>query len=162
MSQNIPMILNDAGTIGLTLNGKSFPATAPITAKLGDWVQIDYFNEGLQAHPMHLHGVEQLVFAKDGIPLARAVQGGHRALSPGERYSVLVHADEPRDVGVPLPHPLPRRIRQGHVRHGHRLHHPVTHTARGLRRVAAKPVAPALLMSRCALHGEAVSACHDA
>ncbi len=31
------MMLNDAGTIGLSLNGKSFPATAPIVAKLGDY-----------------------------------------------------------------------------------------------------------------------------
>ena len=28
------MVLNDAGVIGLTLNGKSFPATAPIAAPL--------------------------------------------------------------------------------------------------------------------------------
>jgi hypothetical protein len=26
-------VLNDVGVIGLTLNGKSFPATAPVVAK---------------------------------------------------------------------------------------------------------------------------------
>src|SRR5690606_17147560 len=30
VSQEIPMVLNDAGVIGYSLNGKSFPATAPI------------------------------------------------------------------------------------------------------------------------------------
>ena len=30
ISQHIPMVLNDAGVIGLSLDGKSFPATAPI------------------------------------------------------------------------------------------------------------------------------------
>ena len=95
VSQSVPMILNDAGTIGLTLNGKSFPATAPIKAKLGDWVQIDYFNEGLQVHPMHLHGLPQLVIAKDGFPLATPYSADTVLVAPGERYSVLVHATNP-------------------------------------------------------------------
>ena len=30
------MVLNDAGVIGLSLNGKSFPATAPVIAKVGE------------------------------------------------------------------------------------------------------------------------------
>ena len=45
------MMLNDAGTIGLSLNGKSFPATAPIVATLGDWVEVHYMNEGQMVHP---------------------------------------------------------------------------------------------------------------
>jgi len=95
VTQDIPMVLNDAGTIGLTLNGKSFPATAPIKAKLGEWVQIDYFNEGLQAHPMHLHGVPQLVIAKDGFPVPAPYLADTLLVAPGERYSVLVHATNP-------------------------------------------------------------------
>jgi manganese oxidase len=49
------MVLNDAGAIGLSLNGKSFPATEPITANVGDWTLVHYMNEGLQSHPMHPH-----------------------------------------------------------------------------------------------------------
>jgi FtsP/CotA-like multicopper oxidase with cupredoxin domain len=94
VSQEIPMVLNDAGVIGLTLNGKSFPATAPIAARLGEWVEIHYLNEGLQAHPMHLHGMPQLVIAKDGIPLAQPYSADTILVGPGERYSVLVHATE--------------------------------------------------------------------
>jgi FtsP/CotA-like multicopper oxidase with cupredoxin domain len=89
------MFLNDAGNIGLTLNGKSFPATAPIKTKLGDWIQIDYFNEGLPVHPMHLHGVPQLVIAKDGFPASTPYFADTVLVSPGERYSVLVHATNP-------------------------------------------------------------------
>ncbi|MGH2581716.1 MAG: multicopper oxidase domain-containing protein [Anaerolineales bacterium] len=59
------LTLNDTG-IGLTLNGKSFPYTQPILAKQGDKIRVRYLNEGLLIHPMHLHGLEQLVFAKDG------------------------------------------------------------------------------------------------
>jgi FtsP/CotA-like multicopper oxidase with cupredoxin domain len=95
VSQSIPMFLNDAGNIGLTLNGKSFPATAPIKTKLGDWIQIDYFNEGLQVHPMHLHGVPQLVIAKDGFAASTPYFADTVLVSPGERYSVLVHATNP-------------------------------------------------------------------
>ena len=63
------MVLNDAGVIGLSLNGKSFPATEPYSLKTGDWMLVNYYNEGLQYHPMHLHQFPQLVVARDGIPL---------------------------------------------------------------------------------------------
>jgi FtsP/CotA-like multicopper oxidase with cupredoxin domain len=95
VSQEIPMVLNDAGAIGFSLNGKSFPATAPIVAARGEWVMIHYLNEGLQSHPMHLHGMKQLVIAKDGYPLAVPYSADTIAVSPGERYTVLVQATEP-------------------------------------------------------------------
>ena len=62
----IPMVLNDAGVIGLSLNGKSFPATEPYVVEDGDWVVVHYYNEGLQSHPMHPHQFPMLVFARDG------------------------------------------------------------------------------------------------
>jgi len=95
VSQEVPMVLNDAGVIGLSLNGKSFPATAPVVAKLGDWVEVQYMNEGLQIHPMHLHGLPQLVIAKDGFPTPTPYQVDTLDVAPGERYTVLVHATEP-------------------------------------------------------------------
>ncbi|HEV8627035.1 MAG TPA: multicopper oxidase domain-containing protein [Acidimicrobiia bacterium] len=95
ISQEIPMMLNDAGTIGLSLNGKSFPATAPVIAKTGDYVLVHYMNEGVMAHPMHLHGLPQTVIAKDGMPLAQPYDADTILVGPGERYSVLVHATEP-------------------------------------------------------------------
>ena len=93
-SQVVPMVLNDAGVIGLSLNGKSFPATAPVIAKQGEWVEVQYFNEGLQIHPMHLHGLPQLVIAKDGFPTPTPYQVDTLGVAPGERYTVLVHATE--------------------------------------------------------------------
>ena len=42
VAQEIPMVLNDAGVIGLSLNGKSFPATQPIVANNGDWLMVHY------------------------------------------------------------------------------------------------------------------------
>jgi FtsP/CotA-like multicopper oxidase with cupredoxin domain len=96
VTQEIPMVLNDAGAIGLSLNGKSFPATAPIMAKPGETVLIDYQNEGLTVHPMHLHGIPQLVIAKDGFPLPQPYKVDTLVIAPGERYTVAVQptADE--------------------------------------------------------------------
>ncbi|HXV71660.1 MAG TPA: multicopper oxidase domain-containing protein [Acidimicrobiia bacterium] len=93
VAQEIPMVLNDAGVIGLSLNGKSFPATQPYVVKEGDWLVYHYYNEGLQIHPMHQHQFPQLVFAKDGIPLDNPYWADTLNVAPGERYSVLVHAD---------------------------------------------------------------------
>jgi FtsP/CotA-like multicopper oxidase with cupredoxin domain len=95
LAQDFPMVLNDAGVIGLSLDGKSFPATTPITAKLGDWLRVTYYNEGLQVHPMHLHGMEQFVVAKDGEPLDHPYAADTVLVAPGERYTVLVHANNP-------------------------------------------------------------------
>lgn len=95
VSRTYPMMLNDAGVIGFSLNGKSFPATEPVAVKPGEWVLVHYLNEGVQAHPMHLHGLEQLVVAKDGMPVPQPYRADTVNVAPGERYSVLVHADEP-------------------------------------------------------------------
>jgi len=98
-TQELPMVLNDAGTIGLSLNGKSYPATAAIAAKPGDSLLVHYYNEGLMAHPMHLHHIPQLVVAKDGFPLDQPYWVDTLNVAPGERYSVLVLPGA-NDVGV--------------------------------------------------------------
>ncbi len=95
VAQELPMVLNDSGVIGYSLNGKSFPATEPVQAKVGDWMLVHYFNEGGQIHPMHLHQFDQIVVAKDGFPLDAPYVADTVSVAPGERYSVLVHLDQP-------------------------------------------------------------------
>ncbi|MEY2468242.1 MAG: hypothetical protein QOF21_940, partial [Actinomycetota bacterium] len=95
VSQEMSMMLDDAGTIGFALNGKSFPATAPVVAQVGDWIEVHYMNEGVMVHPMHLHGLAQLVIAKDGYPLPQPYNADTILVGPGERYTVLVKADNP-------------------------------------------------------------------
>ncbi len=95
IAQEIPMVLNDAGTIGLSLNGKSFPATEPYVVNDGDWILVHYMNEGLQSHPMHQHQFPQLVVAKDGIPLDNPYFADTVNVAPGERYTVLLNPDDP-------------------------------------------------------------------
>jgi FtsP/CotA-like multicopper oxidase with cupredoxin domain len=88
------LVLNDTG-IGFTLNGRSFPYTQPIVAKLGDRIRIRYMNEGLMIHPMHLHGLEQLVFAKDGWNLPSPYMNDTVNIAPGERFDVIVECHTP-------------------------------------------------------------------
>jgi uncharacterized cupredoxin-like copper-binding protein len=94
VSQEQVMILDDSGVIGYALNGKSFPATAPYVAKQGDWIELHYMNEGSQIHPMHLHGMPQLVIAKDGMALPNPQYEDTVTVAPGERFTVLVQATE--------------------------------------------------------------------
>jgi manganese oxidase len=89
------MMLNDSGTIGFSLNGKSFPATEALSVARGDRVLVHYMNEGVMAHPMHLHGMHALVVAKDGKPLPAPYAADTIDVAPGERYSILVDASEP-------------------------------------------------------------------
>lgn len=95
IAQEHNMVLNDAGVIGLSLNGKSFPATEPYAAKQGDWMLFNYYNEGYTYHPMHLHQFPQLVVARDGIPLDSPYFADTVTVGPGERYTVLFQAAAP-------------------------------------------------------------------
>lgn len=88
------IVLND-GPLGFTINGKGFPATAPIVLTQGETLRLRYKNEGLQIHPMHLHGLVQRVVAKDGYRLPQPYNVDTLMVAPGERYDVLVKADEP-------------------------------------------------------------------
>jgi manganese oxidase len=99
IAQEVPMVVNDAGVIGLTLNGKSFPATDPLVTVEGDWTLIHYYNEGLTAHPMHLHHTPQLVVAKEGFPLDAPYWADTVNVAPGERYTVLVQS-RPQDINI--------------------------------------------------------------
>jgi len=95
--QEIVMVLNDSGTIGLSLNGKSFPATTPYSLKIGQSMVVHYFNEGNMAHPMHLHQPTGLVVARDGKLLESPYFSDTITVGPGERLTVVYTA---QDAGV--------------------------------------------------------------
>lgn len=88
------MILND-GAHGYTLNGKGFPATEPIVAKLGQKVRVRFMNEGMMIHPMHLHGMPMTVIDKDGYPQPMPWKCDTLNIAPGERWDVIVDCDNP-------------------------------------------------------------------
>jgi FtsP/CotA-like multicopper oxidase with cupredoxin domain len=93
--QEVMMVLNDAGTIGLSLNGKSFPATSPYSLKVGESMVVHYFNEGLMTHPMHMHQPSGLVVARDGAVLDSPYFADTINVAPGERWTVVYTAQDP-------------------------------------------------------------------
>ena len=95
--QEVVMVLNDSGTIGLSLNGKSFPATAPYSLAIGETMVVHYYNEGSMTHPMHLHQPSGLVVAKDGKLLESPFWADTVNVAPGERWTVVY---TPKDAGV--------------------------------------------------------------
>jgi manganese oxidase len=95
VDQEVNMVLNDSGAIGLSLNGKSFPATEAYKMKVGETMLVNYFNEGLMAHPMHMHQPKGWIIAKDGEPLLVPMPSDTINVAPGERYTVLYHALDP-------------------------------------------------------------------
>ena len=82
-------ILSD-GPMGFSINGKGFPATSPIVAKVGEKTLVRFMNEGLIIHPMHLHGHRMTVVAKDGNFLPLPYEVDTINVAPGERYDVVV------------------------------------------------------------------------
>lgn len=90
------MILNDQ-LGGFTINGKGFPATEAIKAKRGQKIRFRYMNEGMMIHPMHLHGMPQQTFSKDGWNLPQPYMNDTVNIAPGERWDVIVDCTE---VGV--------------------------------------------------------------
>jgi len=97
IDKSVNMVLNDSGTIGLSLNGKSFPATEPYAMAVGETMLVNYYNEGLMAHPMHMHQPVGWIIARDGNPLPEPIAEDTITVAPGERYTVLYHFE---DAGV--------------------------------------------------------------
>ena len=88
------LVLND-GAHGYTLNGKSFPATEPISVKRGQKLRIRFMNEGMMIHPMHLHGMHMTVITKDGWPVPAPWRCDTLNIAPGERWDVIVACKNP-------------------------------------------------------------------
>lgn len=91
VDQDLVYILSDS-MLGFTVNGRSFPYTQPLVAKVGEVLRIRFMNEGLMIHPMHLHGMPMTVIAKDGYPTPMPYKCDTLNIAPGERYDVLVTA----------------------------------------------------------------------
>jgi FtsP/CotA-like multicopper oxidase with cupredoxin domain len=51
-------------------------------------------NEGLQIHPMHLHGMLQKVISTDGRTLSEPYEIDTVMVAPGQRVDVMVEATE--------------------------------------------------------------------
>ena len=71
-----------------TLNGKSYPATETVTVKKGQRALFRLVGAGSLSHPMHLHGTDFKVVAKDGHPLDTPFDADVIQVGSGERYDI--------------------------------------------------------------------------
>ncbi len=78
-----------------TINGKSYPATAPISVRQGQLVRLRIINPSQTLHPMHLHGLDMAVVAKDGEALPQPQRITTLDVAPGDTYDVVVLASTP-------------------------------------------------------------------
>ena len=78
-----------------TLNGKSYPATETVTMKRGQRALFRLIGGGSMSHPMHLHGTDFAVVAKDGHPLANPFKADVIQVGSGERYDIAFSPSRP-------------------------------------------------------------------
>lgn len=80
-----------------TINGKAFPDTENVNAKVGQKVRLRFIGSGQLIHPMHLHGFPFKIVATDGNDVPASAQWTKDVVSvaPGERYDVAFTPDRP-------------------------------------------------------------------
>jgi plastocyanin len=84
------------GMLGLTLNGRSFPATVPLQANVGETVRIRLIGTGPeQIHPIHLHGMAFTVVAQDGHTLSSPYTVDTLSVAPGQTFDILARPTRP-------------------------------------------------------------------
>lgn len=74
-----------------TINGKTYPATETLTAKVGDRLLLRVVGSGQFVHPIHLHGAPFRIVGVDGhaVPEAQQLTRDTILVGPGERYDLL-------------------------------------------------------------------------
>ena len=80
-----------------TINGKSYPATETVKAKVGERIRFRFIGSGQFIHPMHIHGGPFEIVATDGNPVPEGARLTKDTVlvGPGERYDVVWTAREP-------------------------------------------------------------------
>ena len=84
----------------LTINGKAFPGTAPLIAKLNDKVRIRIGNlSAMDHHPIHLHGYYFKITETDGGQIPEAGQWPETTtlVAVGQTRTIEFIADNPGD-----------------------------------------------------------------
>jgi ZIP family zinc transporter len=77
-----------------TINGKEYPATAPIEVRKGERVRVRWINMSSEnMHTMHTHGHDMLVIARDAQPVTGRDVQDTILLGPGQRADTVITAD---------------------------------------------------------------------
>lgn len=92
-----------------TFNGRVFPGTDPLLARLGDRVRVRIANISMDSHPIHIHGHTFRWTATDGGPLPETAWIPETTINvpPGTTRDIEFVADNPGDWAM----------------HCHKVHH---------------------------------------
>jgi FtsP/CotA-like multicopper oxidase with cupredoxin domain len=83
------LIIGD-GPLGFVFNGKSYPATVPLRARVGERVHIRLIGSGPEMiHPIHLHGGYFELVAQDGRRLPLPQQMDTLLVGVGQTYDIV-------------------------------------------------------------------------
>ncbi len=80
-----------------TINGKAYPDTETINAKVGQKIRLRFIGSGQMIHPMHLHGFPFKIVATDGndVPVTAQWTKDVVSVASGERYDIEFTPDRP-------------------------------------------------------------------
>ena len=76
-----------------TINDAKHSEAKPIELQYGERVRLNFINETMMAHPMHLHGM--FVQLENGQPMHKLPNKHTVTIAPGDSYSALLTASEP-------------------------------------------------------------------
>ncbi|MCL6442334.1 MAG: multicopper oxidase domain-containing protein [Alicyclobacillus sp.] len=86
------LVLNDSPQFGNTINGKIYPSTPVLKAKLGDKVLVHVVNIGSMNHPLSLDGMHFQELEQDGYPLPASAWMDTIDTQPGTTYDIQIKA----------------------------------------------------------------------
>ena len=75
--------------LGFVFNGRSFPSTVNLAARVGERVRIRLIGTGEQSHPIHLHGQPFDLVAQDGFLLPAPVRMDTLLVSTGQTFDIV-------------------------------------------------------------------------
>lgn len=105
-----------------TINGKAYPASETIDLKKGQSLKMRLINAGDMTHSMHLHGHKFLVTHTDGVELSAPYWKDTLSIGPGERYDIVMKADNDNGEWMFHDHSMPAATNNGQYPGGMNMH----------------------------------------
>ena len=81
--------------LGFVINGRTYPGTEPLNAKVGEKIRIRITPTGELSHPFHLHGQPFQLVAQDGFDLPAPVTMDTLLISTAQTFDIITVALAP-------------------------------------------------------------------
>ncbi len=81
--------------LGFVINGRTYPGTEPLGAKVGEKIRIRLTPTGELSHPFHLHGQPFQLVAQDGFDLPQPITMDTLLISTAQTFDIITVALAP-------------------------------------------------------------------